>query len=87
MAISVNNLFQRLHMDKYLNAHVIFLLDIAASLLASLLALCSLWLLFRNTVVYPLTFLLEWFVAGVAGIGFFFWFQPDSVCRAFCPKA
>ena len=73
MAISVNNLFQRLHMDKYLNAHVIFLLDIAASLLASLLALCSLWLLFRNTVVYPLTFLLEWFVAGVAGIGFFFW--------------
>ena len=59
----MNKLLERLHFDKYVNVYVIFALDMAVSVICSMLALMGLSLLFPSSSDYTLPFLAEWFIA------------------------
>ena len=71
----MNKLLERLHFDKYVNVYVIFALDMAVSIICSMLALMGLSLLFPSSSDYTLPFLAEWFIAGIVGIGVLFYTQ------------
>ena len=71
----MNKLLERLHFDKYVNVYVIFALDMAVSVICSMLALMGLSLLFPSSSDYTLPFLAEWFIAGIVGIGVLFYTQ------------
>ena len=64
---------ERLHAERYVNVYVILLIDMSASLAASVLSLAGLSLLFPQSAPYTLGFLAEWLLSGAAGIGLCFY--------------
>ena len=56
-----------------MNVYVILLIDMSASLVASVLSLAGLSLLFPQSAPYTLGFLAEWLLSGAAGIGLCFY--------------
>ena len=71
----MNKLLEKLHIDKYVNVYVIFALDMTISVIASILALVSLSLLFPGRGGYSVSFLAEWLISGVFGVGVMFYTQ------------
>ena len=69
----MKSILERLHVERYLNVYVILLIDMSASLAASVLSLAGLSLLFPQSAPYTLGFLVEWLLSGAAGIGLCFY--------------
>ena len=69
----MKSILERLHVERYLNVYVILLIDMSASLAASVLSLAGLSLLFPQSAPYTLGFLAEWLLSGAAGIGLCFY--------------
>ena len=69
----MKSILERLHVERYLNVYVILLIDMSASLAASVLSLAGLSLLFPQSATYTLGFLVEWLLSGAAGIGLCFY--------------
>ena len=69
----MKSILERLHVERYLNVYVILLIDISASLAASVLSLAGLSLLFPQSAPYTLGFLAGWLLSGAAGIGLCFY--------------
>lgn len=69
----MKSILERLHAERYLNVYVILLIDMSASLAASVLSLAGLSLLFPQSAPYTLGFLAEWLLSGAAGIGLCFY--------------
>ena len=69
----MKSIFERLHAERYVNVYVILLIDMSASLAASVLSLAGLSLLFPQSAPYTLGFLVEWLLSGAAGIGLCFY--------------
>lgn len=69
----MKSILERLHAERYVNVYVILLIDMSASLAASVLSLAGLSLLFPQSAPYTLGFLAEWLLSGAAGIGLCFY--------------
>ena len=69
----MKSILERLHVERYLNVYVILLIDMSASLAASVLSLAGLSLLFPQSAPYTLGFLAGWLLSGAAGIGLCFY--------------
>ena len=69
----MKSILERLHAERYVNVYVILLIDMSASLAASVLSLAGLSLLFPQSAPYTLGFLVEWLLSGAAGIGLCFY--------------
>ena len=69
----MKSILERLHVERYVNVYVILLIDMSASLAASVLSLAGLSLLFPQSAPYTLGFLAEWLLSGAAGIGLCFY--------------
>ena len=69
----MKSILERLHAERYVNVYVILLIDLSASLAASVLSLAGLSLLFPQSAPYTLGFLAEWLLSGAAGIGLCFY--------------
>ena len=69
----MKTILERLHAERYVNVYVILLIDMSASLAASVLSLAGLSLLFPQSAPYTLGFLAEWLLSGAAGIGLCFY--------------
>ena len=69
----MKSILERLHVERYVNVYVILLIDMSASLAASVLSLAGLSLLFPQSAPYTLGFLVEWLLSGAAGIGLCFY--------------
>ena len=69
----MKTILERLHVERYVNVYVILLIDLSASLAASVLSLAGLSLLFPNSAPYTPGFLAEWLLSGLAGIGLLFY--------------
>ena len=69
----MKTILERLHVERYVNVYVILLIDLSASLAASVLSLAGLSLLFPDSAPYTLGFLAEWLLSGLAGVGLFFY--------------
>ena len=69
----MKSILERLHVERYLNVYVILLIDMSASLAASVLSLAGLSLLFPQSATYTLGFLVEWLLSGATGIGLCFY--------------
>ena len=69
----MKTILERLHVERYVNVYVILLIDLSASLAASVLSLAGLSLLFPHSVPYTPGFLAEWLLSGLAGIGLLFY--------------
>ena len=55
----MKTILERLHVERYVNVYVILLIDLSASLAASVLSLAGLSLLFPNSAPYTPGFLAE----------------------------
>ena len=69
----MKTILERLHVERYVNVYVILLIDLSASLAASVLSLAGLSLLFPDSAPYTPGFLAEWLLSGLAGIGLLFY--------------
>lgn len=69
----MKSILERLHAERYVNVYVILLIDMSASLAASVLSLAGLSLLFPQSAPYTLGFLVEWLLSGATGIGLCFY--------------
>ena len=69
----MKSILERLHVERYLNVYVILLIDMSASLAASVLSLAGLSLLFPQSAPYTLGFLAGWLLSGATGIGLCFY--------------